>query len=131
LSDRPRDYIVYLTFREPLPMQTSRRGEWAFWIRSRARAPDLLASQEQYMGDILRRSDVQGTSVKRRTVSPAGDPLRRLSQARARADDTDAAVKGLTGQAHEGHYFRVTESYLLTFPICTTRHAARFVISSI
>jgi trehalose/maltose hydrolase-like predicted phosphorylase len=72
------------------------------------------------MGDILRRSDVQGTSVKRRTVSPAGDPLRRLSQAPARADDTDAAVKGLTGQAHEGHYFRVTESYLLTFPICTT-----------
>ena len=96
----------------------------------------LLASQEQYMDDFWRRSDVRVKDIQRR---PDQAQHRRdqqairfnlfhILQASARAEDTGVPAKGLTGQAYEGHYFWDTEIYLpfLTLLLAPDRYLLAF-----
>jgi hypothetical protein len=83
----------------------------------------VLASQEQYVSDFWRRSDVQVKDVReertKRTTVEVQQAIRfnlfHILQAAARAEDAGVPAKGLTGQAYEGHYFWDTEIYLLPF----------------
>src|SRR5262249_2004584 len=93
----------------------------------------LRASQEQYMDDFWRRSDVRVKDIredrtKRSTVEiqqAIRFNLLHILQASARAEDTGVPAKGLTGQAYEGHYFWDTEIYLLPFLTYTSPRIAR------
>ena len=93
----------------------------------------LLASQEQYLDDFWRRSDVQVRDVRadrtKRTTVEIQQAIRfnlfHILQASARAEDTGVPAKGLTGQAYEGHYFWDTEIYLLPFLTYTSPRIAR------
>ncbi|HVI62825.1 MAG TPA: glycosyl hydrolase family 65 protein, partial [Bradyrhizobium sp.] len=97
----------------------------------------LLASQEQYMDDFWRRSDVRikdirEDRIKRSTVEiqqAIRFNLFHILQASARAEETSVPAKGLTGQAYEGHYFWDTEIYLLPFLIYTSPRIARNLLA--
>jgi alpha,alpha-trehalose phosphorylase len=93
----------------------------------------LLASQEQYMEDFWRRSDVRIKDIRedrtKRSTIEIQQAIRfnlfHILQASARADGTGVPAKGLTGQAYEGHYFWDTEIYLLPFLMYTSPRIAR------
>jgi len=97
----------------------------------------LLSSQEQYMHDFWRRSDVRVRDIreertKRSTVEiqqAVRFNLFHILQASARAEDTGVPAKGLTGQAYEGHYFWDTETYLLPFLIYTSPRIAKNLLT--
>jgi alpha,alpha-trehalose phosphorylase len=99
--------------------------------------PQLLASQEHYMDDFWRRSDVRikdirEDRIKRSTVEiqqAIRFNLFHILQASARAEDTGVPAKGLTGQAYEGHYFWDTEIYLLPFLTYTSPRIARNLLA--
>src|SRR5262249_15156009 len=90
-------------------------------------------SQEQYLDDFWRRSDVQVTDVRedrtKRSTVEIQQAIRfnlfHILQASARAEDTGVPAKGLTGQAYEGHYFWDTEIYVLPFLVYTSPHTAK------
>ena len=94
---------------------------------------ELLASQEQYMDDFWRRSDVRVRDIRqdrtKRSTVEIQQAIRfnlfHILQASARAEDAGVPAKGLTGQAYEGHYFWDTEIYLLPFLIYTSPRIAR------
>src|SRR5260370_9237130 len=96
-----------------------------------------LASQEQYLEDFWRRSDVQVRDVRedrtKRSTVEIQQAIRfnlfHILQASARAEDTGVPAKGLTGQAYEGHYFWDTENYLLPFLIYTSPRIARNLLT--
>ena len=97
----------------------------------------LLASQEQYLDDFWRRSDVQVRDVRedrtKRSTVEIQQAIRfnlfHILQASARAEDTGVPAKGLTGQAYEGHYFWDTEIYLLPFLTYTSPRIARNLLT--
>ena len=84
----------------------------------------LLASQEQYVDDFWRRSDVRVSDVREDCTKMSTVEIQQairfnlfhILQASARADDTGVPAKGLTGQAYEGHYFWDTEIYPAAVP---------------
>src|SRR6516165_3321013 len=97
----------------------------------------LLASQEQYLDDFWRRSDVQVKDVRedrtKRSTVEIQQAIRfnlfHILQASARAEDSGVPAKGLTGQAYEGHYFWDTEIYLLPFLTYTSPRVARNLLT--
>ena len=97
----------------------------------------LLASQEQYMDDFWRRSDVRIKDIRedltKRSTVEIQQAIRfnlfHILQASARAEDTGVPAKGLTGQAYEGHYFWDTEIYLLPFLTYTSPRIARNLLA--
>ena len=125
--------MVYHTSHTASPEELCGRAEWTMDRIVSKGFPDLLASQEQYMEDFWRRSDVrvrdiQESRTKRSTVEiqqAIRFNLFHILQASARADDLGVAAKGLTGQAYEGHYFWDTEIYLMPFLIYTAPRLAR------
>jgi alpha,alpha-trehalose phosphorylase len=99
--------------------------------------PRLLTSQEEYMRDFWRRSDVRIKDIRedrtRRNTVEIQQAIRfnlfHILQASARAEETGVAAKGLTGQAYEGHYFWDTEIYVLPFLIYTCPRIARNLLA--
>jgi alpha,alpha-trehalose phosphorylase len=126
-------YMVYHTSGTASVEELCGRAEWTMdRIVSQGFQP-LLASQEQYMDDFWRRSDVRIRDVRQELVKRSTVELQQairfnlfhILQASARAENQGVPAKGLTGQAYEGHYFWDTEIYLLPFLIYTSPRTAR------
>ena len=126
-------YMVYHTSRTATAEELSGRAGWTLDRLMNQGFSALLASQEQYLDDFWRRSDVQVRDVRadrtKRTTVEIQQAIRfnlfHILQASARAEDTGVPAKGLTGQAYEGHYFWDTEIYLLPFLTYTSPRIAR------
>src|SRR5215471_9985038 len=88
----------------------------------------LLASQERYLEEFWRRSDIRVSDIRQDRIKRSTVEIQQairfnlfhILQASARAEDSGVPAKGLTGQAYEGHYFWDTEIYLLLFLIYTS-----------
>jgi alpha,alpha-trehalose phosphorylase len=118
-------YMVYHTSATAPPEELCGRAEWTMDRVMNQGFEQQLASQEQYLDDFWRRSDVRVRDIwedrtKRSTVEiqqAIRFNLFHILQASARAEESGVPAKGLTGQAYEGHYFWDTEIYLLPFLI--------------
>ncbi len=92
---------------------------------------ELLDSQQKYLEDFWRRSDVQieGHADHRHRAPEIQQAIRfnllQILQAAARAGNTGIPAKGLTGQAYDGHYFWDSEIYVLPFLTYTTPRLAK------
>ena len=130
-------YMVYHTSQTASAEELCGRAEWTLDRVVTQGFQRLLASQEQYMDDFWRRSDVRikdirEVRIKRSTVEiqqAIRFNLFHILQASARAEETGVPAKGLTGQAYEGHYFWDTEIYLLPFLIYTSPRIARNLLA--
>src|SRR6476659_950533 len=130
-------YLVYHTSQTVSAEELCGRAEWTLDRVVTQGFRQLLASQEQYMDDFWRRSDVRIKDIsedrtKRSTVEiqqAIRFNLFHILQASARAEDTGVPAKGLTGQAYEGHYFWDTEIYLLPFLTYTSPRIARNLLA--
>ena len=130
-------YMVYHTSQTASAEELCGRAEWTLDRVMIQGFQQLLRSQEQYMDDFWRRSDVRISDIreertKRSTVEiqqAVRFNLFHILQASARAEDTGVPAKGLTGQAYEGHYFWDTETYLLPFLIYTSPRIAKNLLT--
>ena len=130
-------YMVYHASQTACAEELCGRAEWTMDRVVNQGFQQLLASQEQYMDDFWRRSDVRiknimDDRIKRSTVEiqqAIRFNLFHILQASARAEDTGVPAKGLTGQAYEGHYFWDTEIYLLPFLTYTSPRIARNLLA--
>jgi alpha,alpha-trehalose phosphorylase len=130
-------YMVYHTSRTASAEELCGRAEWTMDRIVSQGFPQLLASQEQYMEDFWRRSDVRVKDIRedrtKRSTVEIQQAIRfnlfHILQASARAEDTGVPAKGLTGQAYEGHYFWDTEIYLLPFLTYTSPRIARNLLT--
>ena len=126
-------YLVYHTSQTVSAEELCGRAEWTLDRVVTQGFRQLLASQEQYMDDFWRRSDVRIKDIRedrtKRSTVEIQQAIRfnlfHILQASARAEDTGVPAKGLTGQAYEGHYFWDTEIYLLPFLTYTSPRIAR------
>jgi alpha,alpha-trehalose phosphorylase len=130
-------YMVYHTSQTASAEELCGRVEWTLDRVVAQGFQQLLASQEQYMDDFWRRSDVRIKDIKedrtKRSTVEIQQAIRfnlfHILQASARAEDTGVPAKGLTGQAYEGHYFWDTEIYLLPFLTYTSPRIARNLLA--
>jgi alpha,alpha-trehalose phosphorylase len=130
-------YMVYHTSQTASAEELCGRAEWTMDRVVTQGFQQLLASQEQYMDDFWRRSDVRIKDIRedrtRRSTVEIQQAIRfnlfHILQASARAEDTGVPAKGLTGQAYEGHYFWDTEIYLLPFLTYTSPRIARNLLA--
>src|SRR6516162_1553222 len=130
-------YMVYHTSQTASAEELCGRAEWTMDRVVTQGFQQLLASQEQYMDDFWRRSDVRVKDVRenrtKRSTVEVQQAIRfnlfHILQASARPEDTGVPAKGLTGQAYEGHYFWDTEIYLLPFLTYTSPRIARNLLT--
>ena len=130
-------YMVYHTSQTASAEELGGRAEWTMDRVVSQGFQQLLASQEQYMEDFWRRSDVRIKDIRedrtKRSTVEIQQAIRfnlfHILQASARAEDTGVPAKGLTGQAYEGHYFWDTEIYLLPFLTYTSPRIARNLLA--
>ena len=130
-------YIVYHTSRTASSEELCGRAEWSMDRVVSQGFEQLLASQEQYMSDFWRRSDVRIKGIRedrtKRSTVEIQQAIRfnlfHILQASARAEDAGVPAKGLTGQAYEGHYFWDTEIYLLPFLTYTSPRIAKNLLA--
>jgi alpha,alpha-trehalose phosphorylase len=126
-------YMIYHTSATASSEELCGRAEWTMDRVVSEGFPQLLATQEQYMNDFWRRSDVRVKDVRedrvKRTTVEIQQAIRfnlfHILQASARAEDAGVPAKGMTGQAYEGHYFWDTEIYVLPFLTYTSPRIAR------
>jgi len=140
LSDRPiqlTKYMVYHTSQTASVEELCGRAEWTLDRITAQGFQPLLTSQEQYMDDFWRRSDVRVKDVRedrtKRSTVEIQQAIRfnlfHMLQASARAEDAGVPAKGLTGKAYEGHYFWDTEIYLLPFLTYTSPRIAKNLLT--
>ena len=130
-------YIVYHTSQTASSEQLCGRAEWSMDRVVNQGFEQLLTSQEQYMNDFWRRSDVRVKGIRedltKRSTVEVQQAIRfnlfHILQASARAENTGVPAKGLTGQAYEGHYFWDTEIYLLPFLTYTSPRIAKNLLA--
>src|SRR5215469_15712684 len=130
-------YIVYHTSKTAPAEELSGRAEWTLDRVTAQGFQQLLTSQEQYMDDFWRRSDVRIRDVREDRTNRSTVEIQQairfnlfhMLQASARAEDAGVPAKGLTGQAYEGHYFWDTEIYLLPFLTYTSPRIARNLLT--
>jgi alpha,alpha-trehalose phosphorylase len=130
-------YMVYHTSQTASAEELCGRAEWTLDRVTAQGFQQLLTSQEQYMDNFWRRSDVRVKDVwedrtKRSTVEiqqAIRFNLFHMLQASARAEDAGVPAKGLTGKAYEGHYFWDTEIYVLPFLAYTSPWIARNLLT--
>jgi alpha,alpha-trehalose phosphorylase len=130
-------YMIYHTSQTASAEELCGRAEWTMDRVVTQGFQQLLASQEQYMDDFWRRSDVRIKDIRedrtKRSTVEIQQAIRfnlfHILQASARAEDTGVPAKGLTGQAYEGHYFWDTEIYLLPFLTYTSPRIARNLLA--
>jgi alpha,alpha-trehalose phosphorylase len=138
--DRPINltkFMIYHTSPTASVDELCGRAEWTMDRVMTQGFKQLLTSQEQYMDDFWRRSDVRVRDVRedrtKRSTVEIQQAIRfnlfHMLQASARAEDTGVPAKGLTGQAYEGHYFWDTETYLLPFLIYTSPRIAKNLLT--
>jgi alpha,alpha-trehalose phosphorylase len=130
-------YIVYHTSNNASAQELCGRAEWTLDRITVQGFQQLLTSQEQYLDDFWRRSDVRIKDVREDRTKLSTIEIQQairfnlfhMLQASARAEDTGVAAKGLTGKAYEGHYFWDTEIYLLPFLTYTSPRTARNLLA--
>jgi len=130
-------YMVYHTSQTASAEELCGRAEWTMDRVVTQGFQHLLASQEQYVDDFWRRSDVRVRDIReertKRSTVEIQQAIRfnlfHILQASARAEDAGVPAKGLTGQAYEGHYFWDTEIYVLPFLIYTSPRIAKNLLS--
>jgi len=130
-------YMVYHTSQTASAEELCGRAEWTLDRVTTHGFQALLSSQEQYMDDFWRRSDVRIRDIKEERTKRSTVEIQQavrfnlfhILQASARAEDTGVPAKGLTGQAYEGHYFWDTETYLLPFLIYTSPRIAKNLLT--
>jgi alpha,alpha-trehalose phosphorylase len=130
-------YIAYHTSETASPEELCGRAEWTLDRVVAQGFQQLLTSQQQYMDDFWRRSDVRIRDVReartKRSTVEIQQAIRfnlfHMLQASARAEDAGVPAKGLTGKAYEGHYFWDTEIYLLPFLTYTSPRIARNLLT--
>lgn len=130
-------YMVYHTSRTASAEELCGQAEGTMDRVTTRGFQQLLASQEQYMDDFWRRSDVRVRDVREDRVKRSTVEIQQairfnlfhILQASARAENTGVPAKGLTGQAYEGHYFWDTEIYLLPFLTYTSPRIARNLLT--
>ena len=130
-------YMVYHTSDTASAEELCGRAEWTMDRVVTQGFQQLLASQEHYMDDFWRRSDVRIKDIRedrtKRSTVEIQQAIRfnlfHILQASARAEDAGVPAKGLTGQAYEGHYFWDTEIYLLPFLTYTSPRIARNLLA--
>jgi len=130
-------YIVYHTSDMASPEELCARAEWTMDRVAAQGFEELFASQEQYIEDFWRRSDVRVRDMmedrlKRSTVEiqqAIRFNLFHILQASARAEGCGVPAKGLTGQAYEGHYFWDTEIYFMPFLTYTSPRIAKNLLN--
>jgi alpha,alpha-trehalose phosphorylase len=130
-------YMIYLTSGTASAEELCGRAEWTMDRIMNQGFHQLLASQEHYLGDFWRRSDIRVRDIRqdrmKRSTVEIQQAIRfnlfHILQASARAEDTGVPAKGLTGQAYEGHYFWDTEIYLLPFLIYTSPRIAKNLLT--
>ena len=130
-------YMVYHTSDKASPEELYGRAEWTMDRMMVQGFQQLLASQEQFMDDFWRRSDVRVKDVRedraKRSTVEIQQAIRfnlfHILQASARSEDAGVPAKGLTGQAYEGHYFWDTEIYVLPFLIYTSPRIAKNLLT--
>jgi alpha,alpha-trehalose phosphorylase len=129
--------MVYHTSPTASAEELCGRAEWTLDRVASHGFQQVLASQEQYVSDFWRRSDVQVKDVReertKRTTVEVQQAIRfnlfHILQAAARAEDAGVPAKGLTGQAYEGHYFWDTEIYVLPFLTYTSPRIAKNLLT--
>ena len=130
-------FMVYHTSQTASAEELCGRAEWTVDRIMAQGFQQLLRSQEQYMDDFWRRSDVRVKDVRqdrtKRSTVEIQQAIRfnlfHILQASARAEDTGLPAKGLTGQAYEGHYFWDTEIYVLPFLTYTSPRIAKNLLT--
>lgn len=130
-------YMVYHTTQTATVDELCERAEWTADRVVRQGFKPLLESQQEYLNDFWRRSDlqindIQSDRVKRTTVEiqqAIRFNLFHILQASARAESAGVAAKGLTGRAYEGHSFWDTEIYVLPFLAYTSPRIARNLLA--
>ena len=130
-------YMVYHTSSTASPAELCGRAEWTMDRVMKQGFQQLLASQEQYLDDFWRRSDVRVKDIREDRIKRSTVEIQQairfnlfhILQASARAEDRGVPAKGLTGQAYEGHYFWDTEIYLLPFLIYTSPRIAKNLLT--
>ncbi len=130
-------YIVYHTSDMASAEELCGRAEWTLDRIVAKGFQELLASQEQYIEDFWRRSDVRVRDIRQDRIKRSTVEIQQairfnlfhILQASARAEGCGVPAKGLTGQAYEGHYFWDTEIYLMPFLIYTSPRIAKNLLS--
>jgi len=130
-------YMVYHASQTACAEELCGRAEWTMDRVVNQGFQQLLASQEQYMDDFWRRSDVRIKNIMEDRITRSTVEIQQairfnlfhILQASARAEGTGVPAKGLTGQAYEGHYFWDTEIYLLPFLTYTSPRIARNLLA--
>jgi alpha,alpha-trehalose phosphorylase len=130
-------FMVYHTSQSASAEELCGRSEWTMDRVVAQGFSELRASQQRYMDDFWRRSDIQVTGVRedrtQRSTVEIQQAIRfnlfHILQASARAEDSGVPAKGLTGLAYEGHYFWDTEIYLLPFLTYTSPRIARNLLA--
>jgi alpha,alpha-trehalose phosphorylase len=129
-------YMVYHTSQTASAEELCGGAEWTLDRVTAHGFSQLLASQEQFLTEFWRRSDVRIKDIEDRTKRTTVEiqaairfNLFHILQASARADDAGVPAKGLTGQAYEGHYFWDTEIYLLPFLTYTSPRIAKNLLA--
>ena len=130
-------YIVYHTSQTASAEELCGRAEWTIDRIVNRGFQELLASQEQFLDDFWRRSDVRVRDVRedraKRSTVEIQQAIRfnlfHILQASARAEDAGVPAKGLTGRAYEGHYFWDTEIYVLPFLTYTSPRIAKNLLT--
>jgi alpha,alpha-trehalose phosphorylase len=130
-------YMVYHTSQTASPEELCGRADWTMDRVMTQGFQELLASQEQYMHDFWRRSDVRVRDIReertKRSTVEIQQAIRfnlfHILQASARAEDAGVPAKGLTGQAYEGHCFWDSEIYVLPFLIYTSPRIAKNLLT--
>jgi alpha,alpha-trehalose phosphorylase len=130
-------YIVYHSSGTASADELCGRAEWTLDRVTAQGFEQLLNSQEQYLDDFWRRSDVRIRDVRqdrlKRSTVEIQQAIRfnlfHMLQASARAEDAGVPAKGLTGKAYEGHYFWDTEIYVLPFLTYTSPRIARNLLT--
>jgi len=130
-------YMVYHTSRTASAEELCGRAEWTMDRVTAQGFQQLLTTQEQYMDDFWRRSDVRIKDVRedrtKRSTVEIQQAIRfnlfHMLQASACAQDAGVPAKGLTGKAYEGHYFWDTEIYVLPFLTYTSPRIARNLLT--
>ncbi len=130
-------YMVYHTSQTASVEELCGRAAWTMDRVMSQGFQELLVSQEQYMDDFWRRSDVRVRDIReertKRSTVEIQQAIRfnlfHVLQASARAEDAGVPAKGLTGQAYEGHYFWDTEIYVLPFLIYTSPRIAKNLLT--
>jgi alpha,alpha-trehalose phosphorylase len=130
-------FMVYHTSQTASVEELCGRAEWTMDRVVNQGFHQLLASQEQYMDDFWRRSDVRVRDIREDRIKRSTVEIQQairfnlfhILQASARAEDAGVPAKGLTGRAYEGHYFWDTEIYLLPFLTYTSPRIAKNLLT--